>query len=137
MTLKEYLKKLSAKYDELYEKADKILKKYNPCKVEGKGACATCLSGRHPDGTGISFCCGGCQHLGKNGCTVKALSCKLWICNIAITEEVQREMNRIRVEVSMYGLNGFRTSKEETMESLKSQFLNHEKKMKKISKIKV
>jgi hypothetical protein len=73
LALSEF-EKMSAVYDELWQKADEILKKFNPCNIK-KGQC---LAG-YP-------CCGGCEFLSKKGCTEKSLACKLWLCDKAREE---------------------------------------------------
>ena len=60
--------KISTLYDDLYEEADFIIKRNNPCQIkDGK-----CFAGQP--------CCTNCAHLKNNGCTVKSLACKLWLC---------------------------------------------------------
>lgn len=73
------IKKLSAKYDRLYEEADKLFKRHNPCQFE-EGRCA---SNRIYAGweRGKGGCCGRCRHVGPKGCRVKALGCKVFICS--------------------------------------------------------
>ena len=61
------------RYDALYDRAQRILDIWKPCLRKADGF--PCLTG--------SFCCGGCSHLSKNGCTVRALSCKVWLCHEA------------------------------------------------------
>jgi hypothetical protein len=94
---------LSAKYDELYEKASQILKKYNPCQVENW----VCERGRQG---GENFCCRCCEHLSKKGCTVKALYCRVWLCNYALQnlrrqnkiEDFGKEINEVYSEADKY-----------------------------------
>ncbi len=62
---------LNNKYDILYAKGQAILDEHSPC---GKDGC-------HYN---LGYCCYGCDHLGKNGCKVKALWCKLWLCGHAM-----------------------------------------------------
>lgn len=66
----------SEEYDAIYEEAKELFEKYNYCDVS-HGQCANFKF--RPD-RGYSFCCSGCEHLSENGCTVKALWCKLWTC---------------------------------------------------------
>jgi len=69
-------KALSALYDKLYEDAEIVLARYDPCKIEdGK-----CLAGKP--------CCyergRKCENLSKkDGCAVKSLACKLFLCDKA------------------------------------------------------
>jgi hypothetical protein len=58
-------------YNELYEEASELMKQYDPCRIkDGK-----CIRGR--------FCCDGCKYLSPNGCTTKALVCRIWLCEKA------------------------------------------------------
>lgn len=64
--------KMSDLYDKLCNKADLILKEYNPCNIEN----GRCFAG-YP-------CCQDCEFLSKKkGCTVDSLVCKLWLCDKA------------------------------------------------------
>ena len=71
-------------YDSLYDEASEILARDNPCQI----GCDGC-NNRHTPGYGPGniysdpskgLCCTGCKHLGPEGCTVKALSCRVWLC---------------------------------------------------------
>lgn len=62
-------------YDQLYDEASAILKKDNPCNM----GCNTCTNSQVNKGT-EAFCCSGCKYLGADGCTVNALSCRVWLC---------------------------------------------------------
>lgn len=79
----------SLMYDYVYDKLDVLFKKYNPCAVRND----TCISGRNGC---INFCCDGCKHLSENGCTVKALSCKFFLCSHCIESDVfMKECNKL------------------------------------------
>lgn len=68
-------------YLTLYDQGNAVLKRYNPCKIEN-GRCA----GGYADTKGL--CCDTCKHLGPEGCTVKSLECKMWLCEkIKYTED--------------------------------------------------
>jgi len=69
---------LEREYDQLYEEADELLKKYDPCDVVN-GECAAYRAKFYT----TNFCCDGCRHLSSKGCRVKSLACKLWLCPIA------------------------------------------------------
>ena len=80
---------LESEYDRIYDAANDALKRHNPCQIQrdeaGVVSCAdTRRSAQNKYGTPVekaqSLCCGGCQHLSPQGCTVKSLSCKLWLC---------------------------------------------------------
>ncbi len=62
-------------YDILFNIGKQIIDHYNPCQWKN-GKCGRMRSSE----TETEVCCKGCQHLGENGCTVKSLACKLWLC---------------------------------------------------------
>lgn len=62
-------------YDVLFDQADRIVKKVNPCNIRKNESGELVCNGVSPE-----WCCGGCQYLTTNGCSVKALGCKLWLC---------------------------------------------------------
>jgi hypothetical protein len=74
---------LSAIYDRIYDIADKLFKKYNPCKIYIKDKRIHCKY--HQRGIPLTnkyyLCCGNCKHCSTDGCTVKCLSCKLHTCH--------------------------------------------------------
>ncbi len=79
LSTKELTKKLtievmSALYDRIYDIADRLLKKYNPCNINIKSQ--PYCTGDKPQ---IQLCCGSCKHWNK-GCTIKSLVCKLFLC---------------------------------------------------------
>jgi len=98
---------------------DWLIKEVNPCKADIKDGYFTCV--RCPDPREGNGCCGGCKHF-KDGCTVKSLFCKMWLCREALAamsdedmkywaEDVQNaEKARLQAEIPML----FRSSKEET-----------------------
>ncbi|HOF42321.1 MAG TPA: hypothetical protein PLF30_02480 [Candidatus Moranbacteria bacterium] len=90
-------------YDALYETADSILKKYDPCKFKS-GTCKT-----------RGNCCEGCKYLSKNGCTVKALSCKLWLCDDVRRScpECAAALDSLCSVSQKFNLYGFRMRKED------------------------
>ena len=67
-------KELSILYDALYDYGVELfmVEYNNPCTL-GSGTCP------HPE---YDYCCGtSCSRVGKNGCKVKCLGCKLWLCH--------------------------------------------------------
>lgn len=99
----EKAKKMSLLYDTLYEKASLIIAKYNPCSFKN-GECFN------------YGCCYGCKHLSENGCTVKALSCKLWLCDEARLKfpECATELDALEKEADENKiLLGYRSCKKE------------------------
>ena len=59
-------------YDLIYNRVDKIIKKYNPCNIQLKNKGVVCKRGR--------LCCDGCFYLSDNGCTTNCLGCKFTFC---------------------------------------------------------
>lgn len=88
-------------YDNLYQRAAAVIARINPCEIQiidGKATCHASRNGHEND----ELCCGGCRHLGAQGCTVKALACKLWLCwEVGKTEKgrlAQQELLEIEHE---------------------------------------
>ena len=78
---------ISDLYDILFEKADKIIKKTNPCKIK----CGKCFRAQRYN-VENAFCCDAystfftkipeCKYLTKNGCSAeKPLYCRVWFCD--------------------------------------------------------
>jgi hypothetical protein len=95
-------------HDRLYALADKLLKRHNPCH-----GCIThnCFSYGND-----SRCCMGCPHF-KNGCTVKALYCKLWLCHSVGAQQyaLVRRLERLERIAKKYNLLVARASRWETL----------------------
>ena len=79
------IEKLSALYDRIYDIADRLIKKHNPCNIHKRGDKVICAGKTDPCKT---LCCYECSPLcglssnnyWENGCTVKCLGCKLFLC---------------------------------------------------------
>lgn len=80
---------LSALYDRIYDIADRLFKKYNPCNIHTENKKLYCIDYHKNKGYNANrLCCSGCgeypemdtNHWSKTGCTVKCLACKLYIC---------------------------------------------------------
>lgn len=61
-------------YDQLYDRAIKLMVEYNPCDIRG-GICASKRLELGPN-----FCCTRCINLSDSGCQVTSLLCKIWVC---------------------------------------------------------
>ena len=89
--------KLSALYDRIYDIADRLFKKYNPCNHIIKEGIILCTgrssirNERHCQRYNSYLCCNTCKHLSATGCTVKCLPCKLFMCSCLYG----REKNKI------------------------------------------
>ena len=77
-------------YDKLYKIADFLLKKHNPCKFSN-GKCGGSKSHMFKEG-----CCVGCNYLKEDGCSVKALYCKLWVCGTVNTDTLYMQLNVLK-----------------------------------------
>lgn len=83
-------------YDKLYDEGQAILDRINPCELKrDDNGVYTCVMGK-PD------CCTRCKYLGPDGCTVKALGCKLgacWVHKYPDTEKWQAAAVELKVLV--------------------------------------
>jgi hypothetical protein len=98
---------LSSMYDLLYKRASQAVAIFNPCRIQA----GLCLRG--------DFCCQECFHLGRQGCTVEALACKIWLCRKASkareNETCRRVLQTIGEIANELKINGYRFSKEENV----------------------
>ena len=125
---------LSRVHDNLYARADAIIKEYNPCGIAKRGKHTTCLRGDKSRYNALlnygeernlawvadrSFCCGGCEHLSENGCTVESIACKLWLCDSVaqMPKEAALELHKVREMTSRLHLYGIRYTKKQTVRS--------------------
>ncbi len=59
-------------YMTLFKAGQEVLDRHNPCQIKD-GECAA--------GKGaLEACCRGCKHLTPTGCSVNALTCKIYLC---------------------------------------------------------
>ncbi len=68
----------SIAYDALFAQAVEALRIHNPCGWKD-GSCIAMRAGIE----GATACCTGCKHLTSKGCTVEAITCKVWLCDYA------------------------------------------------------
>lgn len=107
---------LSAIYDRLYERAMELSKK-NYCQVK----CGNCIRGRKKQINGPAWCCEGCKFLTATGCSINALTCRVWICssaNLHITKKLAPTRDKLRhLEqlVHKFGFFGNRYTKEQSL----------------------
>ncbi len=97
-------KDLSALYDRIYNIADRLFKKYNPCNIHIKHKKSRCVEYHKNRGYNTNrLCCSGCgeyperdiNHWSKTGCTVKCLACKLYIC-----PKIRQQHRRLSYQLS-------------------------------------
>lgn len=82
-------------YNILYAEAKEILMKHSPCGFGNREDGRVCAGSSHKEA-----CCRGCKNLADFGCTVKALYCKVWLCDTAQdilsnTEEGKKALHRL------------------------------------------
>ena len=121
------VEELSKLYDLLYQQAEMILKLHDPCKFWYKGCLQynfeknpyCCCRDNHEDGQ---------EHLDHCihwevgiGCTVEALSCKLWTCHHVDNKAVEHSLMVIENIAREYKLLGFRSSKEEIFRRIENE----------------
>ena len=129
-------------YNLIYNKADKLLKQYNPCNIRTKNNRLICNNGDMCEEKGESLCCSGCEYLGENGCTIKCLECKIGMCwwgesmQYTIYNRLQKnlfnlrniphkfinQMDKLRKITYKYHLSKIRTSKEMLLITQKKQY---------------
>ena len=87
-------------YDCLFELGERVLKTYNPCDWKN----GTCRSVRE-NGIADCGCCKGCEYLSDKGCTVKSLSCKLWLCEELRERfpKVERQFSKLKRVAQEFG----------------------------------
>ena len=99
-------------YDMLYAIGQQVIDHYNPCGWKN-GRCRRMRSSKRAD----EGCCAECNHLNKGGCTVKSLSCKLWLCenqSNTIFKQCAAELKVLRLVAEYCVIPcGHRKSKEE------------------------
>ncbi len=116
---------LEAVFDRLYAAADQAMRDHDPCAVRG----GQCYSMREfPElHKSMPFCCGGCKHLGPEGCTVQSLHCRLWVCGPIDWANIHRvggrthvsplvaKLRRLTKIADRYGFRIWRGTKEESI----------------------
>lgn len=136
--------RLSKVYNKLYNKADKIVKRKNPCGIhkneQGDHVCLACKE--HPDFDedsqfadnytakyGIkpnTMCCGGCpSHEQGKGCTATMpLACKAWTCPTvqSANPDIARKLFRIEKRAEKARLSTFRGDKKETLDDAEQRW---------------
>jgi len=118
--------KTSKLYSEVYAEAQAAFDKYKPCQIEidenGKASCFASRASdegyRTSDPSSGELCCIGCKYLGKNGCKVKCLGCKLYLCSrISADHPIRIILAKLRQKAGM-GMSHIRKSKKESIKFL-------------------
>ncbi len=115
------IKELSAIYDRIYDIADKLFKRYNPCGICHKDNKTECINKHYKYNY---LCCRfwdtRCKHW-ENGCTIKCLPCKLFMCGIILYsydkngkvtvnkkfESFIYKVKRLQKTVNKYGISNY------------------------------
>lgn len=64
-------------YDLIYDKADKLIKKYNPCGIyKDANGFVMC---NFDYGNGHTCCCD-CRYIGLYGCVIENAACRVFLC---------------------------------------------------------
>lgn len=101
------IKQKTELHDRLYRHADKLIKKHNPCEIKDR----KCIVGK--------CCCDNCDHLTENGCGVKCLRCKLYLCykarnNVSLSKTLARMLQK----AYRHNIVHFRYSREQIIKTL-------------------
>lgn len=108
-------------YDKLYKLACKLLDRMQACSkcpifVKDYDTKTSC-------GFSKAWCCDGCPFLDKEkGCTVEALTCRMWFCTYEGSRQRRengtlfKRMQRVKAIAASYNLILARATKEQTLE---------------------
>lgn len=106
---------MEEKFDFLHEEAEKILTKYQPCKIRhlknGDVSCIGC-GDKFTDNKINELCCGGCKFHTNKGCIAhKPLTCKLYLCDIAGLKfpdcsKLLRAIEKIAIDLHLWVFRG-------------------------------
>jgi hypothetical protein len=91
------------RYMELYNEAQALIDKYDPCATRKHKEAGICLEDivYHGGKPKPNRCCSGCPHHdAKVGCKTKALSCKVWFCGVVFNSE-EPGMDEFREKMDM------------------------------------
>jgi len=119
-------KALSKLYDVLYRKASDLFREYDPCKIRhmptGEIACVAHATLNSK----MTCCCGNCKWLGRNGCRVRALYCKVWICSTlrGKNPKLERQLRHLSAIASRHDLLHIRASKKESFDRRKNNVIH-------------
>lgn len=103
ITLTKPTTDVSAIYDRIYDIADRLFKKYNPCNIHttktGFVLCKeykTIADVKWAQKRGYFLCCSNCKHQSKIGCTIKCLPCKLFHCCYITDKLLKKRLRKLR-----------------------------------------
>jgi len=127
---------VSQEYDRLYDEGKRLIEEVNPCNfvktADGFVLCrggVPCCGNYEIDyrwGTRHEYRPSGpsehaCRHLGPQGCTAKALSCKLYLCTDMkkAFPKLEAKLANLRTQMREIGVTGIRMSKREHLLEIK------------------
>jgi len=90
-------------YQELYERTENVLKKYNPCKREG----SKCLVGDPTPCCHSNYTLKDCGYLTDKGCIFTPLKCKTWLCNTALKHAEKECIDELKAIEELGKQHGF------------------------------
>ena len=90
-------------YQELYERTENVLKKYNPCKREG----SKCLGGNPTPCCLSNYTLKDCGYLTDKGCICTPLKCKTWLCNTALRQIDKEGIDELKMIETIGKQHGF------------------------------
>jgi len=116
MTKELSVEQMSALYDRIYNIADRLIKKHNPCGIQIKDNKVVCRFTTHKKDTEFfkygyygteKLCCVHCNagskgHWGKNGCTTKCLACKLFWCPAVTNKVIKKRLQLLHNYASIH-----------------------------------
>lgn len=88
---KEQIGFLSEAYDTIYNRAQELLKEFNPCEIEN----GRCMSRMHDY---LACCSSTCRYISREGCTTRNLRCKTFLCKDALDSNPKLKSRWERLE---------------------------------------
>jgi len=124
---------LSALYDRIYNIADKLIKKHNPCNIHTtKKGFVLCKQYHHhsfvawQQKQGHFLCCHACKYQSKTGCPIKCLPCKLFYCGFVTNKILKNRLRRLKNIAEKCGIvlyPYYRTKTQILKDSLKKEYI--------------
>jgi len=123
-------------YDLLYEKAEAILKRDNPCEHKMKCGVHSCLGKKDilSGDNNPQCCCEGCPFWDKGCKAEKPLTCKTWLCRISkkIYPETYSDLNKITQLIDLLHFWVYRGDKRQSLNQANSECFYSIKRLKEI-----
>lgn len=100
----------------LYDAASSVIKATNPCEISNEDGQVTCRGSRAGLVPANYLCCTHCEHHDVHeGCTVRSLTCRVWLCHHVESKETFVSLRALRTAAHGAGINmmGIRTTMEQ------------------------